>query len=378
MNQSTSAVILCNQTLCEIDFRKSSVELALIYSIIFIVSFTMNCLTLWPIILQVKQKNILGIYLLSLCISDLFYVLTIPLWILYYYNGHQWQLSWAMCYFSGFVFYSNVYVSIFLLCCISFDRYLAVVYPIKSLGFRRPSKAVQVSLSIFLAIFAFHLPVFLDSINQDGAHIKDNQTCFEHIPLIKPVAITNYFRFIAGFLVPLLILILTYQRIFTGVRKSLTLGMEQKAKVKLLSISVIIIFFICFAPYHIILLLRTINFTLMDCSCDFEQDVHLYFNISLALSSLNSAVDPILYVLVSDSVKKDLMKSFTSISRIMFTKRSNRSPNSLTKTTALDPRLTNRTYASVPTCSPTPPKLDKGQDRDNTGSGIMSPCRESD
>ncbi|XP_043537015.1 probable G-protein coupled receptor 132 [Chiloscyllium plagiosum] len=327
----------CNQTLCQIDFTRNSIELAVIYSAIFIVSFTMNCLTLWPIILQVKQRNVLGIYLLSLSISDIFYVLTIPLWVLYYYNDHTWTLSWASCYLSGFIFYSNVYISILLLCCISLDRYLAVVYPIESQGFRRPGKAVQVSLLIFLVIFGLHLPVLIGSISQDGGHKTDNQTCFEHIPLIRPVAIGNYFRFVAGFLLPLLVLIFSYQRIFKGVRKSLTLGAEQKAKVKLLSILVITIFVICFAPYHIILLLRTINFTLNNCSCDFEQAVHLYFNISLALSSLNSAVDPILYVLVSNGVKKDLRKTFTSLRYVGFAKgqTTKGSPISLTKTTAL-------------------------------------------
>ncbi|XP_038642203.1 probable G-protein coupled receptor 132 [Scyliorhinus canicula] len=331
MNQSSSN---CSQ--CKIDFQKNSVELAAMYSVIFTVSFTMNCLTLWPIILQVKQRNVLGVYLLSLSISDFFYVLTIPLWVLYYYNGHHWKLSRAACFFSGFVFYSNVYISIFLLCCISTDRYLAVVYPIESQGFRRPGKAVQVSLLIFLATFALHLAIFLSSTSQDVGHDADNMTCFEHIPLVQSVAIGNYLRFTAGFLVPLLILAWSYQRIVKGVRKSLTLGREQKAKVKLISISVIIIFVICFAPYHIILLLRTIYFTLADCSCDFEEKVHLAFNVALALTSLNSAVDPILYVLVSNGVKKDLRNVFTSFSCTPFAKgRAKGSPISLTKTTAL-------------------------------------------
>ncbi|XP_048378285.1 probable G-protein coupled receptor 132 [Stegostoma tigrinum] len=327
----------CNQTSCQIDFMRHSIVLAVIYSVIFIVSFTMNCLTLWLIILQVKQRNVLGIYLLSLSISDIFFVLTIPLWVLYYYNGHRWTLGWAFCYMSGFIFYSNVYISIFLLCCISVDRYLAVVYPIESQGFRQPGRALQVCLLIFLAVFAFHLLVLLYSIRQDSQQKADNQTCFEHIPLIRPVAFSNYFRFFLGFLLPLLVLILSYQRIFKGVQKSITLGIEQKSKVKLISISVIIIFVICFTPYHIILLLRTLNFSLADSCCDFEQMVYLPFNISLALSSLNSAVDPILYVLVSNGVKKDLKKTFAFAHCIGFTKERaiKGSPTSLTKTTVL-------------------------------------------
>ncbi|XP_078097901.1 G-protein coupled receptor 4-like [Mustelus asterias] len=330
MNQSSTN---CSQ--CQIDFKRNGVELAAMYSVTFTMSFTMNCLTLWPIILQVRQRNVLGIYLLSLSISDFLYVLTIPLWVLYYYNGHHWMFSQTTCFFAGFVFYSNIYISIFLLCCISTDRYLAVVYPFESQGFRRPATAVRVSLLIFLTTFAFHLAIFLGSASQDGGHEADNKTCFEHIPLIQSVAVSNYLRFAVGFLAPLLVLIISYQRIFKGVRKSVTLSREQKSKVKLISISVILIFVICFAPYHIILLLRTINFTLVNCSCDFEERVHLAFNVALALTSLNSAVDPILYVLVSNSVKKDLRKSLTSWGWAVSAQgRVNSSPTSLPKTTA--------------------------------------------
>ncbi|XP_051900281.1 probable G-protein coupled receptor 132 [Pristis pectinata] len=331
MNLSTSTDGSCNETMCGIKFGEHGIALAVMYSITFIVSLTMNCMTLWPIIIQVKQKNVLGIYLLSLTISDLLYALTIPLWVIYYYNGHRWKFGWITCYLSGFIFYSNVYISILLLCCISVDRYLAVVYPMKSQNIRRPSTAIKLSVLIFLSVFTFHLFIIFGTIHDNSPDMA-NLTCFEHIPLVKPLAVANYVRFFLGFLLPLLLLIFCYQRIFKGVRKSSTLQAEQKAKVKQLSISVIIIFLMCFGPYHIILLFRTINFSLMNCTCLFERKVLLCFSVSLAFSSFNSAVDPILYVLVSDSVKKDLKKSFTAIGYKSFRKRSS-SPTIFSRTT---------------------------------------------
>ncbi|XP_069765559.1 probable G-protein coupled receptor 132 [Narcine bancroftii] len=334
MNQSSNVDLLwCNETLCGIKFGENSIPLAIMYSITFAVSMTMNCLTLWPIILQVKQRNVLGIYLLSLTISDLLYTLTIPLWVIYYSNHHKWMLGKAGCYLAGFIFYSNIYISILLLCCISVDRYLAVVYPMKSQGLRQPSVAVKVSVLVFLLVFTLHLLIICATFS-DSLPDMPSSTCFEHIPLVKPVATANYLRFSIGFLLPLLVLIVSYQRIFKGIRKSLTLQPEQKAKVKQLSVSVIIIFLICFGPYHIILLFRTINFSLMTCTCHFERKILLYFNISLALSSLNSAVDPILYVLVSDNAKKDLRKTFTKLRYTGFRKKlSSGPPTFLTKNT---------------------------------------------
>ncbi|XP_059806961.1 probable G-protein coupled receptor 132 [Hypanus sabinus] len=311
-NESVGPDVPCNQTMCGIQLGVYGVALAVMYSVTFIVSLTMNCLTLWPIILQVKQKNTLGIYLLSLNISDLLYALTIPLWIIYYYNGHRWNFGWITCHFSGFIFYSNVYISILLLCCISMDRYLAVIYPMRSQNFRRPSVAIKISLLVFLSVFVIHLFILFGTF-LDTKPDMANLTCFEHIPLVKTVAIANYGRVFIGFLLPLLLMIFCYQRIFRGIRKSSTLQGKQKAKVKQLSISVIIIFLVCFGPYHLILLFRTINFSLMECTCHFEQQILFYFSISLAISSFNSALDPILYVLVSDNAKRDLKRSFASI-----------------------------------------------------------------
>ncbi|XP_072884941.1 probable G-protein coupled receptor 132 [Hemitrygon akajei] len=320
-NESVGPGDPCNQTMCGIQLGVYGVALAVMYSVTFIVSVTMNCLTLWPIILQVKQRNTLGIYLLSLTISDLLYALTIPLWIIYYYNGHRWNFGPITCYLSGFIFYSNVYISILLLCCISMDRYLAVIYPMRSQNFRRPSVAIKLSLLVFLSVFAIHFLILFGTVFDTKPDMA-NLTCFEHIPLVRPVAIANYGRVFIGFLLPLLLMIFCYQRIFRGIRKSLTLQGEQKAKVKRLSISVIIIFLVCFGPYHLILLFRTINFSLMECTCHFEKQVLFYFSISLAISSFNSALDPILYVLVSDNAKRDLRRSFASIGYGNFRKKS--------------------------------------------------------
>eukprot|EP00062_Callorhinchus_milii_P027430 gi/632990718/ref/XP_007884297.1/ PREDICTED: G-protein coupled receptor 4-like [Callorhinchus milii] len=302
---------------CGIDFISNKDQLVAINSLTFIVSFTVNCLTLWPVVKQVQQRNILAIYLLSLSLSDLFYVLTLPLWILYVSRGHSWTLGRSSCYFAGFVFYSNMYISIGLLCLVSADRYLAVVYPIRSKRLRRPKMAAWLSLLVVLSVFCFHLPIFVVSIVKDLHNSSEISTCFEHIPLYSSITYVNYARVALGFLLPLLIMIFCYQRVLRGVRKSDTLHGEQKKKVRRLSFTVIIIFSICFAPYHLLLLVRTLNYSLRDDSCPFERQIYFYFNLSLALASFNSAVDPVLYVLVSESVKRDIRKSLISLSSVL-------------------------------------------------------------
>nr|XP_033809727.1 probable G-protein coupled receptor 132 isoform X2 [Geotrypetes seraphini] len=256
---------------------------------------------------QVQQrKNVLSIYLLNLAICDLLYIFTLPLWIFYVLNNHTWTLGGPVCYLVAFIFYSNMYISVLLLCCISLDRYLAVVYPVRSLAIRSRRTAGLVSGLVTLIVFTFHLVVSVKAGKQENA------TCYDRYPLQGSIASSNYFRFTAGFLLPLLVLIFSYMRIFQGVNQSSTLSNQKKNKVKRLSFAVIGIFLLCFAPYHLLLLVRTAMFSHMGpcSSCAFERKVHVVFSLSLAVSSLNSALDPVLYVLVTDSIKEDLRKAF--------------------------------------------------------------------
>ncbi|XP_030074610.1 probable G-protein coupled receptor 132 [Microcaecilia unicolor] len=305
LNSSTA----CSQehARCGIDFQYGQVPIACLYGVVFILGLVTNTLTLWPTMLQVQQrKNVLGIYLLNLAICDLLYIFTLPLWIFYVLKSHIWTLGGPVCYLVAFIFYSNMYISVLLLCCISLDRYLAVVYPVRVAGHTQPQDSSFVSGLVTLLVFTFHLGVSVRAGKQENA------TCYDGYPLQGSIASFNYFRFTTGFLLPLLVLTFSYLRIFHGVNQSSTLSSQKKNKVKRLSFAIIGIFLLCFAPYHLLLLVRTAVFSHMGpcSSCAFEQKVHVIFSVSLAVSSLNSALDPVLYVLVTDSIKEDLRKAF--------------------------------------------------------------------
>ncbi|XP_074872669.1 putative G-protein coupled receptor 132 [Carettochelys insculpta] len=304
LNASTPC--LPNASRCGVDFQDGQELVVSLYGVVFLLGLATNALTVWPIVQQVRLGNVLAVYLLGLAASDLLYLLTLPLWMLYVWRGHRWTLNSLACHVAGFVFYSNMYVSILLLCLISLERYLAVAHPLRSLGLRSRRSAAVASVLVALLVFTFHVVVSLR-----GQELE-NTSCYDSYPVQPDVARFNYFRVAAGFALPLLVLGVCYLKIFQGVRASSSLLGWQKAKVKRLSLGVIAIFLLCFAPYHVLLLVRTVASRVLEsCSlCSFEQRLHLPFSLSLALSSLNSALDPVLYALVSDSIKGDLRKVF--------------------------------------------------------------------
>lgn len=296
-----------NQTCVQIEANSPiSVMLMAFYIIAFILGLVFNVLTAWPVIQQVRGRNVLGVYLLSLSVSDVLYILTMPLWIHYFHHNHRWMLGPNACKLAGFVFYSNTYISIYLLCCISVDRCLAVTFPLKTKTFRRYRYAWLTCILIIALIISMHVVVaVMDEVNEP---LDRHDRCYETYPMTSRVALFNLLRVMLGFLLPLLVLAVCYWQILSKVKLSVGLDEQGKRKVKLLSGGVIGIFSICFAPYHVQLLVRSVAFFMLECEkyCSFEQAQHFYFSCVLVLSSLNSVVDPVLYVLLSNGMRKSV------------------------------------------------------------------------
>ncbi|KAG9344872.1 hypothetical protein JZ751_010563 [Albula glossodonta] len=280
---------------CTLPFDQDSFPLAALYISVLSVGLPANV---------VRRNNVLGIYLLGLSLCDLTYLCTLPLWAIYISAKHTWQWGPQACRVTGYVFFTNMYISIFLLCCVSIDRYVAVAYAVESQGRRGRRLAAAVTVAVCLVVAAGHLPVFT---MQEG-YTDAGRRCFEPGGFSATVMGFNYARFFVGFVIPLGILGFTNRAILANVQDSPSLGPRQKVKVKCLVVAIVALFLVCFGPYHVILLLRAImhHSNSWGAGCDFEVSVYMPYTISLGLSTINSATNPILYVLSSDNIRQEI------------------------------------------------------------------------
>ncbi|XP_076611847.1 putative G-protein coupled receptor 132b [Chaetodon auriga] len=330
LTEAVSPTINTSLMACEPPYDEGRLSLVLLYSVVLAVGLPANLLTVYLTWLQVRRKNVLGVYLWSLSLCDLTYLGTLPLWAYYVSSGHWWPWSSAACKLTGYIFFNNMYISIFLLCCISCDRYVAVVYSVESRGLRRQRFAFLIALAIILLVAVGHIPVFT---MREGDAAEGDRRCFEPSQSSTTVTGFNYARFVVGFLIPLLVLVVTNRGILINVQRSTGLRREQKERVRWLAVAVVVLFLICFAPYHIILLVRAIIFhfpQLEDGTCLFERTMYTPYTISLGLSTINSAVNPILYVLSSDNIRKELSRGLMQVcDRAHLRPRSNSSQNKI-------------------------------------------------
>ncbi|XP_007952433.1 psychosine receptor [Orycteropus afer afer] len=280
----------------------------IVYIFVVIISIPANIGSLCVSFLQAKKDNELGIYLFSLSLSDLLYALTLPLWINYTWNKDNWTLSSTLCKGSAYLMYMNFYSSTGFLTCISLDRYLAVVYPLKFSYLRTRRFAFMVSLIIWVLESIFNaVMLWEEEITVEYCDVrKSNFTlCYDKYPLEKWQISLNLFRTCACYAIPLVIILFCNQKVYKAVQHNKATEESEKKRIIKLLVGITLTFVLCFTPFHVMLLIRSmlegdVNFV--------KSGKHTYkiYRITVALTSLNCIADPILYCFVTETGRSDM------------------------------------------------------------------------
>lgn len=276
-----------------------------VYGIEFIVALVGNVFALWLLVVRERRNWHTGVVLsFNLAISDLLYVLTLPLLIVYYSLGKHWLFGDALCKIERFLFTCNLYVSIFFIMAISVNRCVALRCPFFTRSRVEPGHAKAVSVFIWIVVGVISSPVFkFASVCHNEVNNKTQCVSFcDRIPQVeKPHFTYKLFLAMFGCLVPFVVTFISYCVVISVVWHNVSITVLEKRKVALLVISVLVLYAISFVPYH------------------FSQIHHLYlrirdpnnsvcwvynmYQVSKGLATLNMCIHPILYMAVFDSIR---------------------------------------------------------------------------
>ncbi|XP_015195883.2 G-protein coupled receptor 4 isoform X1 [Lepisosteus oculatus] len=289
---------------CNITLAVDSVGLISIYSLVFALALPCNLLSLWGLYRLLRSGNVMPIFIFNLLVSDLLQVLTFPMWIIYLKNGHQWTFQAGACNFVGFLFYINLYASVAFLSLVALDRYLAIVHPLRSRGFRTVKVALVTSVIVWVVTFLFCLSGLYPTV-----YDEKNQLCLEKYPVAKRYAMFKIVTVILGFLVPCCILGYTSVRIRWELRSSPSVTQEERRKIVGILCIITVIFIVVFGPYHLVGSYKFVYYFITDSNCDMERTLFLCYRLCYGLTSLNSLLDPLLYIFICDNIRQELKKS---------------------------------------------------------------------
>ncbi|XP_018411847.1 PREDICTED: probable G-protein coupled receptor 34 [Nanorana parkeri] len=313
---SINSTSIDNSSTCSIDETSLGVALVVFYSFIFIVGLLGNMLALYVFLCIHNKRNSVQIYLLNAAIADLLLIFCLPFRIMYHIT-QEWKLGIVLCKVVGNLFYMNMYISIVLLGLISMDRYVKVKRSQRSRNVSRRKCSIQICCSLWaVAILSGIFHIATQSIKDQSS---DN-VCFQYTKRTDAIwqAAFNYF-IVLIFWIVFIMLILSYVKIGKNLRKISreraylpNAGKYYITAYK--SFFVLFIFTLCFVPYHTFRIVY-ITTQLQNISCYWIERVHKANEITLALSAFNSCLDPIMYFLLSSSVRKTVFRLLCKSSR---------------------------------------------------------------
>ncbi|KAK5615907.1 hypothetical protein CRENBAI_020433 [Crenichthys baileyi] len=279
-----------------------------VYIITFVLGFPTNVLAFYTFWKKVRQRPTpIDILLLNLTISDLLFLVFLPFKMQEAMNNMKWDLPYALCPLSGFVFYMTIYTSTFFLTAVSVERYLGVAFPIKHTLKRRPIYAV--TASIFFWIFTFlHLSIVFivpfigheplpNSTNAIAESRKD--VCYENftatqLKILLPVRLELC---VVLFCIPLLISSYCYINFIRILSKLHHIDRRRRLRAIGMALGTLIVFAMCFGPYNVSHIVGFIT----------KKSPH-WRDKALLCSTFNTCLDPFIFYFSSSAVRGTVSK----------------------------------------------------------------------
>ncbi|XP_064164331.1 proteinase-activated receptor 1-like [Anguilla rostrata] len=276
-----------------------------IYVLVFITSVPLNAAAIFMFLLRVRPKKPAVIYMLNLATADLLFVLLLPFKASYHFNGNDWVYGPAMCRVVTFAFYCNMYGSVLLMTSISVDRFLAVVYPIRSLAWRCQRNAVAVCCAMWLLAVAGVMPILLSEQTMSLPELGIT-TCHDVMDARQMQGYYLYFFpafSCVFFFIPLIVTTACYMSIIRVLLRSSESKRSKKTRAIVTAVMVLTVFVVCFTPSNILLLTHHAEY-----SKQHSDSLYSAYLVAVCIGSVNCCLDPVIYYFGSSQCRKQVAR----------------------------------------------------------------------
>uniref|UniRef100_A0A3B3Z788 G-protein coupled receptors family 1 profile domain-containing protein n=1 Tax=Periophthalmus magnuspinnatus TaxID=409849 RepID=A0A3B3Z788_9GOBI len=266
------------------------------FSVVVILSVFGNLLVVIILVKYENLKSITNAFILHLAISDLLFTASLPFWVYYHVKG-TWLLGEAACKSVNFVFYIGFYSSGFLLILMTIHRYIAVVNPLSDIVSTTGLYCILAPIVIWLVSIVAAIPYYIfTQVNDDNfcGYIANSDISFWGI-----------YQQIALFTLTSLVFIFCYSQIIWRLLRPT--GQRRKSKTLKVIFTLMVVFFLGWAPYNVILFLQS-HPEVRNNDCETYTALEYAFNISRLLAFSHCCLNPVFYVFVGVKFKNHLMR----------------------------------------------------------------------
>ncbi|NXY16751.1 GPR55 protein, partial [Atrichornis clamosus] len=252
----------------------------------FILGLLLNTLALSVFCCFGRKQTKTSVYMINLALADVLLLLSLPLKMYYSVT----TASGLLCSFIQSLYFVNTYGSIFIIVCITVDRYICIRHPFEGRANQSPRWAVLICCFIWAVAWICSSPMYV-------FRKEDDLICFHNmsdqawsIPLIVSVEIF-------GFLIPLAVMIFCSAqniRILLNHKSQAKKNVEGSGTLRVIGIN-LVVFLVCFTPVHLAIFLQCLvrHHVIVDCSL--KQSISLFIQVSMMFANLNCCLDAIFY-----------------------------------------------------------------------------------
>ncbi len=285
----------------------NSTVLVLVYVIVFCLSLPGNTVVIFVVSCMENRRTSTDVYLMHLAIADLFFALTLPFWAAYLHAGH-WIFGTFMCKLISGLQEATFYCCVFLLACISVDRYLAIVKATQFLTQKRHLVGIVCAV-VWLCAFFLSLPVM---VNHEAfmSGSEEEYTCEDNLSAESMDSwrlSLRVLRHTLGFFLPLAVMMFCYGFTMCTLCRTRT---SQKQKAMQVILSVVLAFIVCWLPYNILELIDTLmrGGQVME-TCELRDSIEVAWYVTQAMAFTHCAINPILYAFIGKKFRNQLLTS---------------------------------------------------------------------
>ncbi|KAF7649755.1 hypothetical protein LDENG_00136630 [Lucifuga dentata] len=289
----------------DVDAIMDNVTIVL-YTLTVVLGITGNSAVIWVAGFKLKPQ-VTNVWLVNLAIADLIFCLTRVLSLVKKLFFDYWPFGVFLCKFNGFFKYANMFCSVFLLAIISLDRALCVWCPVFTRRRRTlwTARVVAVVIWTFAAIFSApyfaYRQVYLGKKNltKCSLQVKEMTDGDDTAKLVL-----YSIRFLCGFLLPFTVILICYIMAGLGIRRT---RLSRKSRPLRILASLVIAFFLCWGPYHCLLLVKMADSE--------NRVVKIWLPVAKGVAYFNSCVNPLLYFCMGLNVRGRFRQSLAGVYR---------------------------------------------------------------
>ncbi|KAK2885220.1 hypothetical protein QQF64_021457 [Cirrhinus molitorella] len=272
--------------------KVGSFVIPIFFMMVVVLSCMGNILVLVILALYESLKSLTNVFILNLALSDLLFTSGLPFWASYYIWG--WTLGESGCKAVKFLFYFGFYSSVLFLTLMTVQRYMAVVHPLSDW-----ERSRCLTFSPFIVWFLSGTVAMLGSLHSKVITESDSKYCeYDSIEWKSAIA---YFQN-AFFFIAFVIMGYCYGRMLRTITNSRT---NKRHKTIRLIFCIALVFFIGWAPYNILMFLKSLTFhPFTDCEISKRLDYAYYACRMVAFS--HCCLNPVFYVFVGVKFRNHL------------------------------------------------------------------------